>query len=46
MLRIAQTPDAIYLDARSGRWVQTAGGPRVLYSTDYDGNFYTLTPAP
>ncbi len=24
----------------------TAGGPRVLYTTDYDGNLYTLTPAP
>jgi hypothetical protein len=23
----------------------TAGGPRVLYTTDYDGNVYTLTPA-
>jgi hypothetical protein len=22
----------------------TAGGPRVLYTSDYDGNFYTLTP--
>jgi hypothetical protein len=24
---------------------KTAGGPRMLYTTDYDGNFYTLTPA-
>jgi hypothetical protein len=23
----------------------TPGGPRVLYTSDYDGNFYTLTPA-
>jgi hypothetical protein len=24
----------------------SAGGPRMLYTTDYDGNFYTLTPQP
>jgi hypothetical protein len=22
----------------------TPGGPRVLYTSDYDGDFYTLTP--
>ena len=24
----------------------TPGGPRVLYTTDFDGSYYTLTPAP
>jgi len=28
-----------------GREIAT-GGPRVLYSTDYNGNFYTLVPVP
>jgi hypothetical protein len=31
------------LSVAVGREVK-AGGPRMLYTTDYDGNFYTLTP--